>query len=190
MQTIANHYKLVEDRAMMLIDGFVKTELYDILTEYFTSSAKFTDRGYDLKKGLLVCGSVGNGKTDAFNVFRSILEPTNKRFKFMECDYLVRDYKAQGDSIIDVYGRRSVTPTYFDDLGSEEMNIKVYGNNMDVMGSILNDRYKLFKDNGLKTYVTTNLTPDQISDLYGVRMRDRLKEMMNYITVSEDSFRK
>ncbi len=62
MQT-TDHYKLVEDRAAMLIDGFVKTELYDILTEYFTSSIKFTDRGYDLKKGLLICGSVGNGKT-------------------------------------------------------------------------------------------------------------------------------
>jgi DNA replication protein DnaC len=88
------------------------------------------------------------------------------------------------------YGRESKSTVYFDDLGLEEVNVKMFGNSANVMSEILIDRYDSFKTKGVLTYASSNLTPSQFEDVYGARMRDRMKEMFNLITVKGESFRK
>lgn len=58
------------------------------------------------------------------------------------------------------------------------------------MLEILLDRYELFMSNGMITHLTTNLTPELIEQQYGNRLRDRLREMMNYITMPGNTKRK
>ncbi len=189
METM-EYYKLVEDRAKMLIPNFQKTDIYDILTEYFSKSEKFTQRGYNLNKGLLVVGDVGTGKTEAFNVFRELLRSSNRFFQVASCRQIIRDYTNEGAKVLNKYGRDSKHTVYFDDLGLEEVNVKMYGNNANVMSEIMLDRYESFKREGIKTFATSNLGAKEFGEIYGERMRDRMREMFNFIEVKGESFRK
>ena len=174
----------------MIGGGWVKTEIYDILTEYFTLNKAFEARGFSFKKGIHCIGGVGTGKTKAFEVFKEILRSQNSFFKMIECRHVIRDYKGMNDEIIDLYGRNSKHPVCFDDLGSEEQGIRVFGNTTNVMAEILTDRYQSFINKGLKTYTVSNLDMTNFETVYGERMRDRIKEMSNIIIVSGKSFRK
>lgn len=74
----------------------------------------------------------------------------------------------------------------FDDLGVEN-NLKFYGNECNVMAEILLSRYDLFISHGMLTHITTNLNSSEIEDLYGNRVRSRLRSMFNLISFSEQS---
>lgn len=194
MQTTMNNsnkLQITTDRANLLIKDFKLTELYIILTEYFSRDDAFTDRGFDLNKGLLVVGPIGTGKSEAFNVFREMFRGSqNGFFKVISCRHLIRDYTEKGAKVLNEYGRESKSTVYFDDLGLEEVNVKMFGNSANVMSEILIDRYDSFKTKGVLTYASSNLTPSQFEKVYGARMRDRMKEMFNLITVKGKSFRR
>jgi len=183
-------YELVANKAREMMPDWTKTEFYDILTEYFTGSQKFTDRGFNLKKGLHCIGPIGTGKTKAFEVFRELLRSQNNFFKMVECRHVIRDYKSQNDTVIDLYGRNSKGPICFDELGLEEQEVRVFGNTTNVMAEIMADRYQLYTRTGLKTYTISNLDMISFEALYGSRMRDRITEMDNIIEVHGESFRK
>jgi hypothetical protein len=185
--------RVVANKANEIIKNWEKTEIYDILTEYFMRSEKFEarDKDYSLNKGIHCIGGVGSGKTKAFEVFKEILKvQENGFFKMVECRHIVRDYKSQGDLIIDRYGRDSKRAICFDELGLEEQGVRVFGNTTNVMAEILTDRYRLFIDKGIKTYTISNLDMSSLNEVYGERLHDRIGEMSNIIMVDGDSFRK
>lgn len=182
--------KITEDRAKLLVDGFQMTEIYHILTEYFSKDEAFVKRGYDLNKGLLVVGPVGTGKTEAFNVFQEIFRCSNQFFLIVATRHIIRDYTNDGAKILNKYGKKSFDTIYFDDLGLEEVNTKMFGNNANVMSEILMDRYENFKRKGVLTFASSNLSAKQFEEIYGERMRDRMREMFNIIQVTGKSFRK
>jgi hypothetical protein len=48
------------------------------------------------------------------------------------------------------------------------------------MESIICQRYDMFVNFGIKTYFTTNITDsNELENMYGVRVRERLREMCN-----------
>lgn len=169
------------------------TDLYEKLTEYFTSGNT---------KGLLLVGSVGVGKTKAMDIYREILREHGLGFRSISTRHLRREYAQDGGQTIDKYGRNSFgrkagnldktrpVTWCFDDLGLEEQNAKNYGNDSNVMAEILLDRYEHFINHGMKTHATTNLDADNLGKLYGDRMRDRMREMFEVITITGESFRK
>lgn len=183
--------QIVIDKANFMIEGFELTEIYEILTDYVTKDDAFLKRSdkYSFEKGLLVLGSVGTGKTQAFNVFREISRGSNNFFDVVSTRHIIRDYTVEGASVLSKYGRDSKRVIYFDDLGLEEVNAKMYGNNANVMSEILMDRYENFKRYGTKTFASSNLNATQFEEIYGVRMRDRFKEMFNVVKVTGESFR-
>lgn len=188
-----NPYDAVSEKAKDIIPNWTKTELYDILTEYFCNSERFNSRGegYSLKKGIHCIGSIGTGKTKAFEVIQEMLRGVEgKYFQIIECRHIVRDYKTSNDSVIDIYGRDSRKAVCFDELGLEEQGVRVFGNTTNVMAEILTDRYKLFTDKGIKTFTISNLSMSNFEKMYGERLRDRIREMSNVIVVEGDSFRK
>lgn len=104
---------------------------------------------------------------------------------------------------MDKYGRESFERTTggqlnrkkpvtwcFDDFGLESVSVKNYGNEQNILEEIMLDRYDLALSCGLKTFITTNLTPDMIEENYGPRVRDRFRETMNYLTLTGETFRK
>jgi DNA replication protein DnaC len=197
----------LEQEAKQRCENWNCTELYNILFEYFTGKEEFEkrDKNYSLNKGLLVIGGVGSGKTTAFEVFQALSKGGGKYFQMVSSRHIIRDFRIDQDRVIDKYGRKSFKlkggitgealdreqplTLYIDDLGLEETNAKTYGNETNVIADILLDRYENFKNYNQKTYASSNLMPDELEKLYGARMRDRFKEMMNLIIVKEKSFR-
>jgi DNA replication protein DnaC len=184
------NFEIVEEKAKELIPDFKHIELYDILAEYFSGSSLFENRGYDLDKGILITGGVGTGKTQAFKIFRELLRSSNGFFKMESTRKIIRDYSEHGVKVLNQYGMDSKHPIYFDDLGLEEVNVRMYGNTANVMNEILLDRYDNFRSEGVKTYASSNLGAKQFEEIYGERTRDRIREMCNIINVTGKSFRK
>ncbi len=69
----------------------------------------------------------------------------------------------------------------FDDLGTEN-SLKYYGNECNVMAEVLLSRYELFIQKKMLTHLTTNLSATEIENLYGNRVRSRMREMFNLVS--------
>ncbi|WP_289644968.1 hypothetical protein [Maribacter aestuarii] len=126
-----------------------------------------------LRKGLLVFGSYGTGKTSSFRIIQNMSEQYGLRtlwFPIISAQEVVDRYNAERnkDDIIQYYSKGTFL---FDDLGSETVgnNVYQYGKE-DIFVRILLDRYRNFETRGTKTYITTNLDYSQIEHRYG---RDR-----------------
>ena len=183
-----------------MINNFEPTQLYEDLADYFAS---------DTKKGLMVIGSIGTGKSIAMGCFASIFKEIRheKRFELISTRHILRDYQKDGEMIVDKYGRESFYTSHspvmgstinlkrpktycFDDLGMENIDAKRYGNAANIMADILLDRYEKMITHGMVTHATTNLSVEIIEKKYGDRLMDRFKEMMRVIIVEGKSFRK
>jgi energy-coupling factor transporter ATP-binding protein EcfA2 len=118
------------------------------------------------------------------------------RFRTINAREVARQFLHNGYSVIDRYGAKSYRSkhlgygpvlqydqpvTYcFDDLGTES-DAKHYGNDCNVMAEVLLDRYDQFVRHGMITHLTTNLNAETLEDIYGNRVRSRLREMCNLI---------
>ena len=171
-------------------------EFYRNLIMYFQKSDKSV---WDLNKGLLINGEVGCGKTMTMDICREIF----KGFRIIEARHILRDYLTTGADVINIYGRYDYKTDgkgnrqhdkprtlCIDDLGLEEVDQKFYGNKSNVIAELLLDRYREFVKSGMITHATTNIGASQIEQLYGIRGRDRMKEMFNLVTLPGESKRK
>jgi hypothetical protein len=145
---------------------------------------------YSLNKGIALLGGVGCGKTSLMMGFA--LNPNNP-FLAVTCRKVAAEYADQkngGHQIIDFYSDViSVNPRdhwghknvgrFFDDLGTEDKT-KHFGNELNVMANIFLDRYEIV-DLKAKTHFTSNLSADEIEEVYGQRVRSRVREMFNWI---------
>lgn len=75
---------------------------------------------------------------------------------------------------------------FIDDMGEEPQIIKSWGNEIAPIIELLYYRY----DRQLMTVITSNKTEQEIRELYGVRISDRLEEMFDKIYFEHESFRK
>lgn len=163
---------------------------FNFLCHYFSEDIKFEEelRG-NLKKGLMVFGDVGTGKSSSFNIIQNIskkYEVRHLRFMKMTANEVVTKYNETPakDSVIRDCSKGTM---YFDDLGSE--NIASNFGKEDIFIRILEFRYNDFIEKGTKTYLTTNYTLEQIYERYGVKVFDRFKEMFNFLEVRGKSKR-
>ncbi|MFA6260380.1 MAG: hypothetical protein WC760_02860 [Bacteroidia bacterium] len=159
--------------------------------------------GMDPRKGIMLRGNVGSGKSILFRTHRTLLQHDEyrvlfRKFTFTTCEAVAKQYQAKGDHYIEKYTTRAVTFDYgrpvlshvcFDDLGNEEPK-NHYGNYREVMKDIITERYDHFVDHGLITCATTNLTMDEIEKRYDPRVRSRLEQMCNVIGIgsNKDSY--
>ena len=181
-----------------LFEGFEISDdirpTYEKLSSYF--SVKTGE--LDLKKGILLAGNIGTGKTIAMHVFARL-----KGFKVISTRHIVRDFANKGMDALDQYGRNSfkINPgghldrsqpqtICFDDLGLEDTNSQLYGNKANVMAEILIDRYEHWRFCEMMTHATTNLNLTKIAEMYGDRVMDRINEMMNVVLLEGQSKRK
>ncbi len=190
---LTGHQNRVEVLARLKMPNWEKTEIYDILTEYFAGAPEFEARSksYDLKKGLLIVGDVGTGKTAAMRIFRQLMSANaEKSFQMTSTRQVIRNYTIDGAKVMNKLGSYCKDVIYFDDLGLEEVNSKMYGNSANVMSEVLLDRYEIFVYDNIKTYATSNLGADELEKIYGKRVRDRMREMFNFVIINGESFRK
>ena len=165
------------------------------LLVYFMKDKENADKlNIDHKKGLLLTGPIGCGKTSLMNLFR-YLTAKYPPYVIISCRKVSFQFIQEGYGVIQNYsdcsfkrGKPEVEPiTYcFDDLGLEN-NLKYYGNDCNVMSEILLSRYDLFISHGMLTHITTNLNSTEIEKIYGNRVRSRLRESFNVFPFESDS---
>jgi DNA replication protein DnaC len=92
-------------------------------------------------------------------------------------------YSAEGSDIAHRYN--TVPSICFDDLGTEiEAGLKNhYGNKKNVIGDIILNHYDLNTSKIFRMHFTTNYNANQIEEFYGGRVRSRLREMCNLISL-------
>jgi len=148
--------------------------------------------GIDLTKGILLSGPIGCGKTTLFRLMQGF-PIKRKNFRMISTRQVVSEFMQSGYEVLEKYSRgnfnydgRSPKAYCFDDLGTETTS-KYFGNDCNVMAEILLTRYDLFKEKGIITHITTNLSATEIESQYGNRLRSRMREMFNLFGYEESS---
>lgn len=160
------------------------------LAAYFLrDEARCRQHGILLDKGIMLTGPIGCGKTSLMQLMRFLTQPNN-RYVVKSTRDITFEFIQEGYEIIHRYSRGKLYAAEhrhycFDDLGIEN-NIKYYGNECNVMAEILLSRYDLFIGHGVITHITTNLSATEIEEVYGNRLRSRLREMVNLIGFDKD----
>lgn len=138
----------------------------------------------DPGKGLLLLGHKGTGKTLLMRSLAGCLEGQPLHFGWINTRKITSAYNVEGDAGLQPY----LSPRHmlFDDLGDERMG-QHYGDKVEVMSLLIQERYELFIDKGTMSHFTTNLDPSEIKARYGDRVYSRLKHMVNSIRVGAET---
>jgi DNA replication protein DnaC len=158
--------------------------IYKLIAYFLKDEPTCFQYGINLNKGVLLSGPVGCGKTSLINLMKHLTSAEHKFF-VKPCRDISFEFIQDGYEIIHKYSKGKLYQSEpkticFDDLGTEN-NLKYYGNECNVMAEILLSRYELFTNKKLQTHITTNLSASEIENVYGNRVRSRLREMINLI---------
>ncbi|MBV7532865.1 hypothetical protein [Chitinophaga sp. sic0106] len=194
-QTPYDYYQLVqllEERGRTVYSPHFKVDDIDrpvvlkLLAYFLRDELVAKDEGIDLDKGVLLTGRIGCGKTSLISLMRSLCTEAY-RPTIISCRDISFEFGRIGFDLISRYSRNAFFPYSniprvhcFDDLGLET-NINFWGNNCNVMAEILLSRYDMLIANKMLTHVTTNLNSQELEDLYGNRLRSRMRAMFNLI---------
>lgn len=146
-----------------------------------------------LRKGLLVFGSFGTGKTSSFRIIGNIAKQYQVPklwFPSISAQEVVAKFNTakNKEDIVQYYSNGIFL---FDDLGSETVgnNIFQYGKE-EIFVRILLNRYRIFENKAIKTHITTNLNMEGIENRYGRQIADRFGQMFNLVKLDGSSRRK
>lgn len=159
-----------------------------MLSAYFSGSenecAKY---GLSLKKGISLNGPTGCGKTTIMHLY---MNNPFQSYTVVPCRKVGYDFAEQGFKAIELYSKNlsRTENSYghiefgycFDDLGGTKEERKRFGDGVLPMEEVLMNRYD--KSKFCQTHITTNLTADQVEEIYGARVRSRMREMFNLIS--------
>ena len=162
-----NFHIYEEDKGIVL-------QLCSYMVRDFANCRKY---GIDPDKGILLSGPVGCGKTSLMKLVRHIV-PHRRPYDIIPARNVAFGFNHIGFKIIEDYGDGRYY--CFDDFGVEPMG-RHFGKDCNVMGEIILSRYELFLKNGIPTHGTTNLNAEELEDLYGNRVRSRMRRMFNLI---------
>lgn len=145
----------------------------------------------DFKPGLLLCGTVGNGKSTLARAIGSLIkilyDSANSLERkgvsvvsALELAAIAKDEPARLDRL------KKAELLAIDDVGTEPSIIKVWGNEISPFVDAIYYRY----DNQLFTIMTSNLNTEEFAAKYGLRIADRFAEMFDIIPFENHSYRK
>lgn len=188
------------DGARFIIDKDNQQQV-DMLCLYFSNDPRMEECGLRPDKGILLMGGLGVGKTHLMSFF---FQNQLQSYKVVSCRRIENQWveagkgKEESVDIIqsyiqpqqiavnsDPFGHKEIG-VCFDDLGTETIPSKRFGEEKNVLAEIILGRYDA-RVNFNRTHFTTNLNPDRIQVLYGDRIRDRLAEMCNLIIFDDDA---
>ncbi|TRW96386.1 ATPase [Flavobacterium gawalongense] len=175
LELYGNHFKILESDYPII---------YKLIAYFLKDEATCFQYNINLNKGILLSGPVGCGKTSLMNLMKH-LAPIEHKFFVKPCRDISFEFIQDGYLIIHKYSKGKLYESEpkticFDDLGTEN-NLKYYGNECNVMAEILLSRYDIFTAKKIQTHITTNLSASEIENVYGNRVRSRLREMINLI---------
>lgn len=193
----AEHISRMKRIREVLCPGYkgdeVDERLYLNGVKYFTQDPTGE---WDLDKGIFLYGVFGVGKTLFFKVFRHYLNAHGRGISTITADELAAEYALNGFAAIMKYSAVKEMENFkpcellIDDLGQGANNVQHFGSRTDVMIEILQRRYRVFTDAYKRTFISTNLQPSEIKELYGEYISSRMQEMFNVVLFPGDDKRK
>jgi len=158
--------------------------IYKLLAYFLRDEPTCFQYNLNLKKGILLSGPVGCGKTSLMNLMK-YLTPTEHKFYLKPCRDISFEFIQEGYEVIHKYSKGKLYQSdpktiCFDDLGTEN-NLKYYGSECNVMAEILLSRYDIYISKHIQTHISTNLSASEIETQYGNRVRSRMRAMFNLI---------
>jgi hypothetical protein len=176
--------------------------LFITLLNYFCrhadlmSSSSFTGVP-SFKKGIYLFGKPGSGKTTMIEAFRRVLVTIPKvgqddfdDFRFMKYHWesLLGKLKTEGGGpLINNYGISGANGydknrplSYWFDEWSPKYNLKDFGSPVD-LDDIFLLRYGHYEAIGARTFITTNIFPDQLPSFLPHKVLSRFRGMFNFI---------
>lgn len=145
-------------------------KVYQDFSDYLKGVGEF-----DQSKGVFVRGVVGCGKTIMFRMAQRYSGTVRRKFKMVNAETIVCNFESK--SSID---RFFIDEWCFDDLGTED-KANNYGKGVEIFKRLIESRYDLWKNYGVRTHFTSNVSNDIILERYGERAYERLKEMCNVV---------
>ena len=134
--------------------------------------------------GLMIGGGVGSGKTMFFRAVAPVLRLAGRSDDVPEIYPMVDTVGRDVNAIRRHFLERSHREMVLDDIGAEP-TFNEYGNRWDILPWLVDMRL----GSAARTHFTTNLTPKELRDRYGVRLIDRLREMAATVTFGGKSMR-
>ncbi len=157
--------------------------LYKLCLYFIQDRITCKEFGIDIDKGILLSGPVGCGKTSLIRLLKHLV-PYRKPYSVIPTRNIVFGFNHIGFKTIEDYGNTQLF--CFDDLGVEPMG-RHYGKDCNVMGEILLSRHDLFLNKKIKTHATTNLNAAELEELYGIRVRSRMRQLFNLVAFDRAS---
>lgn len=175
-----------------------------LMLMYFTGDKSFPlefkkDFGIygNFRKGIMLIGSVGTGKSLLFKIFKEFTsrEIFANSFQYYESMEIIDNVNVYGIDYLDKFNLNGIgkftnpITCYIDDIGSMNETVKHYGSEHNVVEQLIGMRYIILNKFHKLTHISTNKTPKELKDVYGERITDRMKEMFNIIELSGNSRR-
>jgi DNA replication protein DnaC len=135
--------------------------------------------GADLQKGVCLIGVTGSGKTQTMSAVMNFM-----RVPFISSQKIVEMTKSDRTKL-------EIGDLFIDDLGNENAAEMSRKTDQPVIGQLLQARYhnQHVNHRKMRTFITTNLTPDMIESRYGERVKSRLFHMTNIMILKTPDFR-
>lgn len=176
-----------------LIDT-VNCESTKAICKYFANDSDFEKikDGFSLKKGLLILGPAGTGKT---HLLKNLQKNPRVHYKLVQCSEVANQFSCNGREVLKKYSNRYDEDEYrktgraFDDFGAEDIGIN-FSDKCETMLQVLLSLYFNLNGDFFMVHMTSNLTLSQIRERYGDRLSSRIKEMFNIIQLLGDDRRK
>lgn len=205
VETLRNKYKDQLEKLSLIADEILKIQgkKFEVDSEnenviytlflYFNNKPLFENlemvNNFSLKKGILLIGNTGSGKTILMESFQK-MKFINNCFRTDYCSDLPDDYKLKRQDLLKKttsYYKSDGTfnNVYYDDLGDEEI-VNDYGSYVEVMDKIIVRRNRMWVFKNVKSHLSTNLPLSEIKKRYGDRVYGRLIQQSNIIYLGAD----
>jgi len=170
-----------EDQGKKLITNDDTLPLIKTICYFLSEDPRFeTELGLSFRKGLMLRGPSGLGKTDLVKwVSDNQLHPVTI-FSMIRIAETVKD---EGEFEI-----KGGTLLYLDDVGTEEAPVNHYGTKINWFKDFIELYYNSGKQHN-RLIISTNLPFDDLEAKYGYRVRSRIREMFNVVDVKGEDLR-
>lgn len=172
------YYGLSKARGYDVVD-------HDVVGERCLKASKWMTMD-NCKPSLVMHGGIGTGKTTLLRAMYKSARYLEQRCAFVTASSLAK-MKLEEPDTYEYLLNSWYEYIFIDDVGTEPVEVKSYGNAMYPFVDIVSRRYDL----GLPLIITTNLKyPNDFAQIYGERVADRLREMANSMEFKGGSYRK
>lgn len=173
----------------------INAEIFGELVKYFTGN----ESKLNANKGIYLYGPVGRGKTLIMQSLMVMCAAIEKKLEAAGEKYSSQKFQIiNAKSIVNELAQNKkpeAMKRYYsgvwciDDFGAED-GYKLYGNDLNVVGDIIIERYQKYQQSGLLTHATSNIMPEEWKQKYGDRVESRLHEMFNVVKLLGEDKRK